>query len=218
MLRRAATVITAGASLVAVGLLAAPSGVAAPAPCTKPAGAKLLASYDGARAWRVTIDGGPGAPDLRRFFACERGHAPFLFEHGDTGADSLTDVPAAAIRGRFLAYGRTRKFGLGTQRATLIVRDLRTHKSVYVRRAVSKKLELVSFHTVVVRRSGNVAWIASNIVGSEGESVFEVRKHDAGGAALLDSGTGVIPQSLRLTSGGVQWMALGGVVKHAPLR
>ena len=194
---------TTGMTVCVLGLaLAAAAGPAATSSCTRPAGAKLLASDSGSKAWRVTIDGGAGAPDLRRFVACERGRAPFVFERGDTGASTLTDVPAADISGRRLAYGRIRKVGLGTARATLIVRDLRTHKATYVRRAVSRELELESFHDVRVRSSASVAWIASNVVGEEGERVYEVRKHDSGGAARLDAGTDIAPRSLGLTADG----------------
>ena len=197
--------------------LAAPAGRAAPAPCTKPAGATLLAADAGSKVWLVTIDGGPGAPDRRRYVACERGRAPFVFERGDTGASTLTDITAAEIRGRFLAYGRIRKAGLGTSRATIVVRDLRTHRAVFARRAVSKGLELEEFQSVVVRANGHVAWIASNLVGEESLVVYEVRKHDASGTALLDTGTDVDPGSLSLTTDGrVRWNR-DVEVKYAPL-
>jgi hypothetical protein len=224
MTRSSRSALAGGAGAVAVAILAATplaggaASVAAGMACAKPAGAKLIASDDGSKAWRVTIDGGAGAPDLRRYGACQRGRAPFVFERGDTGADSLLDVPAAAIADRQLAYGRTRKFGLGTSRATIIVRDLRTHRVTYVRRAVSEELELESFHRVAVRSSGGVAWIASNIVGDEGTSVYEVRKHEPGsGTKLLDKGTDIAPLSLRLLGAGrVRWVR-NGVVKNAPL-
>ena len=115
----------------------------------------------------------------------------------------------------YLAYGRIRKFGLGTSRATLIVRNLRTHRATYVRRAVSKALELEAFQAVVVRANGHVAWIASNYAGEEQGVVHEVRKHDATASKLLDSGADVAPSSLRLTADGrVRWTR-GGVVRHA---
>ena len=165
-----------------------------------PRSAKTIASDGGSKAWRVTTDGGPGAPDIREYFACKSLRHPFRFEKGDTGADSLLDVPSAAIRGRFLAYGRIRMHGLGTSRARVIVRDLRTHKTTFARRAVSKQQELERFHHVIVRSGGSVAWIASNIVGGEGVRVLEVWKHEAGGSQRLDSGTDIARRSLRLTS------------------
>jgi len=107
--------------------------------------------------------------------------------------------------------------GLGTSRARVIVRDLRTHKTTFARRAVSKQQELERFHHVIVRSGGSVAWIASNIVGGEGVRVLEVWKHEAGGSQRLDSGTDIARRSLRLTSDGrVRWIR-HGVVKHAPL-
>lgn len=209
--------MTALLSLLAILTFAAPAGVAASGPCKAPRSAKTIASDGGSKAWRVTTDGGPGAPDIREYFACKSLRHPFRFEKGDTGADSLLDVPSAAIRGRFLAYGRIRMHGLGTSRARVIVRDLRTHKTTFARRAVSKQQELERFHHVVVRSGGSVAWIASNIVGGEGVRVLEVWKHEAGGSQRLDSGTDIARRSLRLTSDGrVRWIR-HGVVKHAPL-
>jgi len=210
-----------GGSLLLAGAVVASAGAADPgaasAPCARPADTKLIASDGGSKAWRVTIDGGFGAPDLRRFVACERGRAPFVFERGDTGASTLTEVPAADIRGRHLAYGRIRNVGLGTARATLVVRDLRTHRATYVRRAVSKELELESFDDVEVRASGSVAWIASNVVGDEGAVVYEVRKRERGGSVLLDSGMDVAPRSLKLTPDGrVRWIR-AGAERFAPL-
>ena len=131
--------MTALLSLLAILTFAAPAGVAASGPCKAPRSAKTIASDGGSKAWRVTTDGGPGAPDIREYFACKSLRHPFRFEKGDTGADSLLDVPSAAIRGRFLAYGRIRMHGLGTSRARVIVRDLRTHKTTFARRAVSKQ-------------------------------------------------------------------------------
>ena len=208
---------TAGLTICLLGGLAAAASPADTSSCTRPAGAKLLASDGGSKAWRVTIDGGAGAPDLRRFVACERGRAPFVFERGDTGASTFTDVPAADIGGRRLAYGRIRQVGLGTARATLIVRDLRTHKATYVRRAVSRERELESVHDVEVRSNASVAWIASNVVGEEGVRVYEVRKHEPGGAALLDAGSDIAPRSLKLTADGrVRWLRAGHE-RFAPL-
>ena len=210
--RRAATAL----GMLAILIFAAPAGRAAGVPCRVPAAAEVIARDGSSKAWRVTTGGAPGAPDRRSYFACEGGRAPFRFEHGDTGASSLTDVPAAAIRGRRFAYGRVRKYGLGTARALVIVRHLRTHKVTFVRRAVSKTLELESFHRVVVRSNGNVAWIASNIDG-EGISTYEVYKHDQNGTVRLDIGTDIARGYLRLTSGGrVQWKR-DGALKSAPL-
>jgi hypothetical protein len=201
---------------LAVLLLATPAGLASAGRCQAPLGATIIASDNGSKAWRVTTDGGPGAPDLRAWFACAPGQQPFRFEHGDTGADSLTDVPSAAIRGRYLAYGRMRKQGLGTSRAIIVVRDLVTHRATFLRRAVSKTLELESFHQVVVRATGTVAWIASNIDG-DGVRTSEVYMHDVGGTRRLDRGTGIAKHSLRLTPHGVQWRNRG-VVRFAELR
>ena len=211
--RRATAIALAALATV---LLASPSGLASAGRCRVPAGVTIIASENGSKAWRVTRDGGPGAPDERSWFACARGQRPFRFEHGDTGADSLTDVPAAAIRGRFLAYGRVRKHGLGVSRATVVVRDLVTHEATFVRRAVSKTLELEAFHDVVVRGTGTVAWIASNSDG-EGVRTSEVRVHDVGGTRLLDSGTQIAKRSLRLTPHGLTWRD-DGVVRFVELR
>jgi hypothetical protein len=206
---------------IALGALAAlllptPAGLASAGRCQAPLDARIIASDNGSKAWRVTTDGGPGAPDRRAWFACARGQQPFRFEQGDTGADSLTDVPSVAIRGRYLAYGRVRKQGLGTSRAIVVVRDLVTHRAIFRRRAVSKTLELESFHQVVVRRTGTVAWIASNN-DAEGVRTSEVYMHDIGGTRLLDRGTGIAKHSLRLTPHGVQWRNRG-VVRFAELR
>ena len=209
-------------SLVALMSVATPAGLAGSSgPCKPPRGAKIIAGDGASQAWRVTRDGGPGAPDIREYFACRRNHRPFRFEHGDNGASTLTDVPSAAIRGRYLAYGRIRKQGLGTIKATVIVRDLRTRRATFARRAVTTALELESFHHVVVRSSGSVAWIASNIVdvgGGEPLRVLEVYKHDAAGTQRLDLGTDIARRSLRLTiDGRVRWIR-NGVARYAPLR
>lgn len=207
-------------SLVTLWALAAPAGTAASEPCKAPRGATIIASDHGSKAWRVTRDGGPSAPDIREYFACQRNRHPFRFEHGDNGASTLTDVPAAAIRGRYLAYGRIRKQGLGTIKPTVFVRDLRTRRATFARRAVTTALALASFHDVVVRSSGSVAWIASDMVdvgGDEPLRVLEVYKHEPAGTQRLDLGTGIARRSLRLTSDGrVRWTR-NGVVQYAPL-
>lgn len=209
-------------SLVTVLAFAATAGLSASGPCTAPRGAKTIASDRGSKAWRVTRDGGKAAPDIREYFACRRNRRPFRFEKGDSGASTLIDVPSAAIGGRFLAYGRIRQEGLGTSRATVVVRDLRTRRATFVRRAVSKTDEIESFHQIVVRDSGSVAWIASNIAYVPGPEqvvrVIEVWKHDSGGSQPLEAGTAVARRSLRLTSDGrVRWIS-NGEVKYAPLR
>lgn len=204
-------------ALLAVSPFAVAAPGAASGPCTVPRGAKTIAADGGSRVWRVTRDGGYAAPDIREYFACQPQRRPLRFERGDAGASSLIDVPAAAIRGRFLAYGRVRQQGLGTSRATVVVRDLRTRRATFARRAVSRQLEIELFHDVVVRRSGSVAWIASNIVGSEGLRVFEVYKQEGGRSQLLDFGTDIAPRSLRLGSGGELRWVRGRDVKRATL-
>jgi hypothetical protein len=213
---RACRVLTIALGALAALLIATSAGLASAGRCQAPLGAAMLANDNGSKAWRVTADAGPGVPDLRSWFACARGQQPFRFEHGDTGADSLTDVPSAAIRGRYLAYGRVRKQGLGTSRAIVVVRDLVTHRVTFLRRAVSKTLELESFHQVVVRATGTVAWIASNIDG-DGVRTSEVFMHDIGGTRRLDRGTGIAKHSLRLTPHGLQWRNRG-VVRFVELR
>ena len=67
--------------------------------------------------------------------------------------------------------------------------------------------------SLVLKRDGAVAWIATNFLGEQCSNppgpAIEVRVHDRRGLRVLDSGTGIAPRSLRLARSRLRWMHSG---------
>jgi hypothetical protein len=63
---------------------------------------------------------------------------------------------------------------------------------------------------LVVNEHGTVAWIVTRSGFNHRSESIEVHSATTSGSALLDSGTGIVPGSLRLSSGGeVTWLHAG---------
>ncbi len=190
---------------------ASSSTVAAPAAghCG-PAAATTLASSSQARvySWHGTV------------FGCTypQGHPIRL----GSAARSIREarVSPVALAGVDAAYGLS-NFGVDTVRTDVVVRRLTDGKQLRDLSA-TKAVGAESFQSVgsiAVKSDGSVAWIGieRSIVAHRG--AIEVHAADASAAVdrLLDSGTQVVPTSLRLHGAMLSWVN-GGVTRHATLR
>jgi hypothetical protein len=75
--------------------------------------------------------------------------------------------------------------------------------------------------SLVLKPDGAVAWIATNFLAEfcgppPPGPVIEVRAHDRQGLRVLDSGTGIVPTSLRLSHSRLRWVD-GGQARTATL-
>jgi hypothetical protein len=113
-----------------------------------------------------------------------------------------------AIADRLVAYG-LQTCGTDTGSSVVVVRRLTTGKRLHTDPAITGAAGPESFQTVeslVVKRDGSDAWITvTNSVAGHG-STIEVHAHGTGGSALLDSGPGIDPSSLRLKRSRVSWL------------
>ncbi len=112
-------------------------------------------------------------------------------------------VQRVALAGAVVAYALER-CGVDTGSATVTVLEVSSGLKLSSRPALSGPVPPESYPSIgslLVRRDGAVAWIASgrSIIG-HGESV-EVHR----GGALLDSGPGIVQSSLRARGGTLSW-------------
>jgi len=128
-------------------------------------------------------------------------------------------VDPVAVAGNYAAYGLS-NFGVDTVRTDVVVRRLsdgtRLADFPATRAAVAEGFQSVG--SLAVRSDGAVGWIGSErSIMRRGQSI-EV--HSAGAAAsadrVLDSGSQVVPQSLRLHGSLLTWKH-GAATRHATL-
>jgi hypothetical protein len=117
-------------------------------------------------------------------------------------------VGSVAVAGQDAAYGLT-QYGVDTVSASVIVRRLSDGTRLRDLAATSRPLGPESFESVdsiVVKRTGAVAWIAEggSVISGHASDV-EVDRADERGHSLLDSGAGIDGRSLRLRDSTISW-------------
>jgi hypothetical protein len=128
-------------------------------------------------------------------------------------------VDPVVLAGPVVAYGLD-TCGTDFGSSQVMVRDLVSGKLVVSEHAISGGVPPESFQrvkTVVIKPDGAVAWLTGfGSVGLSG-SHYQVVRVDQRGHALLDTGTGIGPESLRLRGSKVTWTD-GGRTRSATLR
>jgi hypothetical protein len=185
-------VLTISASAVA---LATGVGARTRVPCG-PAAAHTLASSAHARVYSAR-----GAA-----FGCAVG-GNGAFRLGVTthciGSDLVGPI---AVAGQIAAYASER-CGIDTGSTEVLVRNLRTGKRLSASPAVASPgpESFASVDSLVARPDGAAAWIAqASSLGNHQKNV-ELRRVDARGQSLLDSGPAIAPRSLRLRGSTLTW-------------
>jgi hypothetical protein len=126
-------------------------------------------------------------------------------------------VDHVALAGTVAAYSLD-TCGVDSGSTTVYVRRLTNFKLLHTDPATSRSLVEAygSTPSIVVKADGAVAWIGVNdsILGRG--RVIQVRKDDAAGRSLLDSGSGIQQASLKLIGSQLSWF--DGGTRHAVLR
>lgn len=128
-------------------------------------------------------------------------------------------VGPVAVAGDLAAYAVTR-FGVDTVMADVVVRRL-TDGALLRDRSATSRVGPESFQSVgsvVLKADGAVAWIGSqtSIIG-RGRGIIQVHAASGSSDAVLDSGAGIDPSSLRVNGSTLTWRH-GGLTRHATLR
>jgi hypothetical protein len=143
-----------------------------------------------------------------------------------TAEDLLTDVAYVSpirLAGRFVAYSQGQS-GRDGYSADLSVRDLRTGRIVRDWQGGGPggrfgTEESYGVSDVVLKRNGSVAWLNDRSRLGDRSHMFYLYKSDADGdLVLLDSGPGIEPGSLALSSGSRVYWTHNGVPHSATLR
>jgi hypothetical protein len=201
------------AALTAIGIglfvISAVSTAARPAPPCGPASARTLASDRVARVYR----------SRDTVFGCAAGHARryVIGRRGGGFTNRQAAVGLIRLAGTVVAWSATQS-GVDTASTTVWVRRL-TDGHVLVQRPATTRIGVEGFASVgslVVRRSGAVAWIGvADSIGPP-RRVRQVERVDRRGFAVLESSLGIASGSLRLRGSVLSWRS-GGRVRRAGL-
>ncbi len=183
--RRAAYLVATAALL----LVPTPASAEAKRRVCSKAGSTMAASA-GARVYSL-----PPRDGFEYVYACRRrtGRRVLLGTRGD--CQNQAEVGHVALAGPFVGYSM-RTCGIEDEGSSSIaVRDLRSGKAVRSADAVGPPAPGVtesgsSVLELVLKPNGSVAWIgaAAHYSPSQSTQVTELRKADAGGETLVDSG------------------------------
>ncbi len=175
-------------------------------PCG-PAAARTLASSSHARVY---------ASRGVAFGCAARGGKSFRL--GVTGSCIRSDhVGPVVVAGEIAAFASER-CGVDTGNTLVVVRNLRDGKRVSASDAAASPgpESFTSVDSLVARSDGAVAWIAqASSIGNHMTNV-DVRRADARGQALLDSGGAIVRGSLRLRRSRLTWTH-GGQLRSSTL-
>jgi hypothetical protein len=193
------------------------SPASAASKCSVPAGARVLAQDSFAIVWRTSRRIPSTSAHKFVWTACVRSSGrKTVIARGDDFADTATTL-VVALAGRYLAYGKTVKGGLGASTSTVYVRDLRRSKVVFRHAGTApdpNSIGLEYISQVAVAADGGLGWIGETIESAG--PVAQVWKHDRCATALLDRSAAIKPRSLRLRRHVLSWHD-GAVVKTATL-
>jgi hypothetical protein len=154
-----------------------------------------------------------------KVYGCARGS----HSHYELGAASNSmgerRVGPVALAGVDVAFGRT-TYGVDVVSAEVVVENLTDghvlRDELATRSSVGPESDQ-QVHSVVVKRDGSVAWIATIRSIGSGKRATEVRKSDRTRRKLLDKSDAVRPDSLRLHHSELTWRD-GSTRKSATLR
>jgi hypothetical protein len=153
-------------------------------------------------------------------FGCSQ-HATGSIELGQTR--TCIGKPAVGpvkVKGELAAYG-LRMCGVDTGQGSIVVRRLDNRRVLHDAPAVTGRLRPESYSQVaslVLKPDGAVAWIGTgNSIISHGAGATEVHAIARDRSRLLDSGSAIDSQSLRLRGSRLSWRN-GGQTRTATLR
>ncbi len=128
-------------------------------------------------------------------------------------------IGPVTVVGRFADYAQV-TCGIDTSSSQVVVRDLTDGTVLRSEAAISHVPGPESFEsvgTIVGKRDGAIAWLAGVTSIGHPSELAEIHRVDSRGPALLDSGGGIAPGSLRLRGSRVTWSD-GGKTRSATLR
>jgi hypothetical protein len=189
-------------------------------------------AHSGARPARSTVPCGPrsartlaASPVARVYvsrdnvFGCSQ-HAHRQLTLGNSRTCIRTTmVGAAAVAGEIAAYGAT-ECGVDTGRGNLVVRRLDTGRVLHTQPAVTGRVGVeghTAVESVVIKPDGSAAWIGEAEAIGPPHSATEVHELTGTRSRLLDSGTAIASDSLRLHGSRLSWRH-GNVTRTATLR
>jgi hypothetical protein len=163
-----------------------------------------------------------GAPRPFQLFACTRGAEPTFLDDPRDNVYAF-GVPAIALAGPLVGYAQT---GLDEEGAdfdtSVVVSDLRQPDRLVAFAPASRVAPLAKVGSLVLRRSGGMAWIACpetdpEPIGDRSPSCVRrgaldrVYRLNAGTKRpqLLDKGRSIDPSSLRSRGSSVTWVSNG---------
>jgi hypothetical protein len=189
----------AGAVVIAAG--ACGSAVATTRSQCGPSGAKTLAVD---RVARVYATGG-------NVYGCADAGGHTYLLAANNSRPGQPHIGQVALAGIDVAYGKTTS-GVDTATATVTVRRLDSGRTLRSLAAMSQPVGPESFQSVdsiVVKKDGAVAWIASAHSIVRNSSQIEVDRVDGRGRSTLDTNSGIDSISLRLHGSALSWTDSG---------
>jgi hypothetical protein len=192
-------------ALLTCGVVSAAPAREAGARCA-PAGARELAAspYGGIYSWHGSV------------YGCTAGHRYRL--GSATQCNQSARIGPAAVSGRLVAYAAT-SCGVDTGSSRVIVARLSDRHRLSSHAASSVMVGAESFESVgsiVVDRTGQVAWIASVSSIATHRRAVALLAADRRGTRVLDSSLTIAPGSLRLRGSRLSWKR-GGATRTATL-
>ena len=195
------------AGSVALGLALAAGGQAegarSDAGQCRPAGSKTVLASPSARLYskRVRERGALYNRGVALYGCRLRGGRPVRMALNAYYGGEDRSFDGERLAGRFAAVLSSSFFRVGPPRSELRVFNLRRgRRTLLIREPYVYDMEL--------KASGAVAWTA----GASSGSGFEVRKRDAGGPGVLDSGPGIVHDSLALSGSRLYWTNTSGAM------
>jgi hypothetical protein len=198
--------LATAAALAACGATAGGSSSASGPVCGPTAATTLAASAQG----RVYASGGSA-------YGCAAGGHGRIRLGGTRSCIGSSLVGPVTVRGALTAYA-LKTCGVDTGSTVVNVRRL-TDGTQLRSAPAAGPLGPESYTAVsrlVLAKSGSVAWIVSTSSLAAHRRGIEVRRSDARGTALLDSGAAIAIHSLRLTGSTLHWRN-GGQLRTASL-
>ena len=202
--------VAAPVCVVLVAAAAAGGARATGAPGCRPTGAHVLAADRAAQvfSWHGSVYGCANPAGVQRLL----GGAGFCNSPAGT-------VAPVKLAGEIVAFGLTH-CGVDTGSGSLVERDLASGRTRANLPSITRPIgpeSYTSVKTIVLRPDGAVGWIAGGGSIVSHRSSYEVQRLADGKATLLDSGSSIVPSSLRLQGPLMLWRD-GQRMRSATLR
>jgi hypothetical protein len=203
--------------ILAIGLLAVPCAfIVAPGAQAKDrcayAGAKVVRQTKALRLYSLSPK---NAQD--RYYICVRSNGRrFRVDNRGFGDQSLKLTKRFVASGKFVAFALSYYASEDIAGLNIVVLNITTGR----RKEYLQDIDVFTHPAVpslVLRPTGSAAWMLTMTpIGSSVVAKREVRRTASNGDALLDSGAGIAPSSLRLSGKTLSWTN-AGVFKTATL-